>query len=397
MKDFTNARLLVLALASLIAWPLHAQESVYFDIKAAPESVMADYVDVEGGEKLVGVKKILVPQFRVEFMLRAESAASDGAYLGGGSHVSGSASVYVHLKGVDDAVLQKITDQAYADFVKEMTARGIEVIGPDKLASDGLYEPILRIGKPSGERLETKDSLSAFFAPTGARVYTLLRRTDKDRQGIGSSFSTAWDDTQKEIPKAELMLAKKYNAPSMKVLLTVTPARVKTSAAAAGGVVGAVASLMTSEEIKPGLTVTEESRLVFRSAEHSENDFKMFGGKSYFGSKVRDFTEEGDSAVYLKHDVRVSDPISVTGMVETTDDLNKVGNALAPVMALTLGHSGTHKEFTVEADPVMFEKVATEEISATNRMLAARFLKASNSVIPTVEPKSEASDNPASE
>lgn len=363
------------------------ESSQYFDMKAAPETLVAAYVEGEGEEKLYGIKKVLVPQFRVEFMLRAESSSSDGAYLGGGAHASSNASVHVHLKGVDDALLQKITDNAYASFVKDMSAKGIEVIGPDKLASDPLYEPILRVGKASGERLETKDSISAFFAPSGSKVYALLRRTDKDRQGIGSGFSTGFDDMQKEIPKAELALAQKYGAPNMKVLLTVTPARVKTSAAAAGGIIGAVASLATSEEIKPGLTVAEESRLVFRSAGHSENDFKMFGGNRYFGSKVRDFTEEGDSAIFLKHDVRVADPISATGLVETTDDLNKVGNALAPVLALTLGNSGTHKEFTVEADPVAFERVAAEEIVASNRLLIVRLQQAISA--PPVTPKTE--------
>lgn len=368
--------LLCLALAA----PLHAAELNYFDLKAAPEAQMPAYVDIEGADRLMGVKRVVVPQFRVEFQMRAEASASDGRYLGGGRHASGSSSAYVHLKGVDDELLQKLTDQAYAAFVQDMAARGIEVIGPDKLAAEAEYEPVLRVGKPSGETLETKDSLSRFFAPTGGRVYALLRRTDKDRQGFGSSFSTAFSDMQKEIPRAELALAKKYGAPSLKVLLTVTPARVNASAAAAGGLIGAAVSLMSSSEVKPGLTVTEESRFVFRSAEHSVNDSKMFGGSRFFGKKVRDFSEEGDSALFLKQDVRVADAISQRGMEETTDGLNKVGNALAPVLALTLGVSSKHVEYTVEADPPLFEKVAGEELRAANRMLIARLRQVTDGV-----------------
>lgn len=365
-------RLVPIVLCLALASPLHAEDLSYFDLKDTPEAQMATYVDIDGAEKLKGVRRVVVPQFRIEFQTRAEASASDGRYLGGGQHASSSSSAYVHLKGVDDALLQKLTDQAYAAFVKDMAAQGIEVIGPDQLANVAEYEPVLRVGKASGETLETKDSISRFFAPAGARVYALLRRTDKDRQGFGSGLSTGFSDMQQEIPRAELALAKKYDAPSLKVLLTVSPARVKAGAAAGGGLIGAAVSLMSSSEVKPGLTVTEESRLVLRSANHSTNDFKMFGGKRFFGKKVRDFSEEGDSAVYLKQDVRVADAISHSGMAETTDGLNKVGNALAPLLALKFGISSKHVEYTVEADPAMFEQVAGAEIIATNRMLIAR-------------------------
>lgn len=364
-----------------LALPAQAADPLdYFDLKAAPEAQMAAYVEVDGGARLKDVRRVVVPQFRVEFQVRAESSASDGRYLGGGNHVSASSTAHVYLKGLDDALMQKITDQAYATFVQDMAARGIEVIGPDKLAAEPEYEPVLRVGKASGETLETKDSISRFFAPAGGRVYALLRRTDKDRQGFGSGLATGFADMQKEIPKAELALAKKYGAPCLKVLLTVSPARVRASAAAAGGLIGAAVSLMSSTEIKPGLTVTEESRLVFRSANHSENDFKMFGGKRFFGKKVRDFSEEGDSAVYLKQDVRVADAISAKGMEDTTSGLNKVGNALAPVLALTLGVSGKHEEYSIEADPILFERVAGEELAAANRMLIARFSQAADGI-----------------
>jgi hypothetical protein len=67
-------------------------------------------------------------------------------------------------------------------------------------------------------------------------------------------------------------------------------------------------------------------------------------------------------------------------MVETTDDLNKLTNALAPVLALTLGVSSKHNEYTVEADPAMFEQVAGEELRAANCMLIARFRQAADGI-----------------
>ncbi len=375
--------LLSCLVCAALAGPLHAEDK-YFDLNAAPATLAADYVDGEGLEKLAGIKRVVVPQFRIEFQLRAESTGSNN-------------SAYVNLKGVDDALLQKLTDDAYAAFVNDMAAQGIEVIGPDKLAGVAEYEPVLRVGKASGETLETKDSISRFFAPTGGRVYQLLRRTDKDRQGIGSGFSTAFADMQKEIPAAELALAKQYDAPSMKVLLTVAPARVKAGAQGGGGLIGAAVLTFSSAKVKPGLAVTEESRLVFRSAGHSVNDFKMFGGSRFFGSKVRDFTEEGDSAIFLKQDVRVAETISQKELQETTSGYNKVSNALAPVMALTLGVSGgKHSEYTIEADPALFEKVAAAEIRAAHRMLVARLQEASRGVAVAPERQAGVQDGAAS-
>lgn len=360
--------LMILPLLLSLAAPVQAGEPGYFDLKAAPETLVADYVDGEGLEKLAGIKRVVVPQFRIEFQMRAESTGSNN-------------SAYVNLKGVDNATLQRLTDQAYAAFVNDMTARGVEVIGPDRLAGVAEYEPVLRVGKASGETLETKDSISRFFAPSGGRVYQLLRRTDKDRQGFGSGFATAFSDMQKEIPKAELALAKQYDAPSLKVLLTVSPARVKAGAKGGGGLVGAAVLALSSAKVRPGLAVTEESRLVFRSAGHSANDFKMFGGSRFFGKKVRDFSEEGDSALFLKQDIRVAEAISQKDMEDTTSGYNKVSNVLAPVMALTLGVSGgKHSEYTIEADPALFEQVAGAEIQAANRMLVSRFRQAADGI-----------------
>lgn len=373
--------LLALALSGLTVSAFATGELRYFDLKAAPDAQMPSYVDVDGIDKLKGIKRVLIPQFRVEYQLRAESSAADHAYLGGGQHAGASSSAYVHLKGISDEELQKLTDRIYQTFVDDLTRHGIEVIGPDKLAALPEYEPILRVGKASGETLETKDSLSRFFAPQGGRVYSLLRRTDKDRQGFGSRFSTGFADLQKELPKAELALAKKFDAPCLKVLLTVSPARVKTSAVAAGGLIGAAINLIgSSADVRPGLTVTEESRLVFRSASHSENDFKMFGGKRFFGQKVRDFTEEGDAAIFLKQDVRVEEPISQKPMEETTSGYHKVSNALAPVLALTIGQGRSHVEYTIDADPALFTQVAGEELIAANRMLLGRFRQASDGI-----------------
>lgn len=372
MRHFARTVLLCTGLATGLA---QAADPVYFDLKQSAAAQTPQYVEMENATKLKGVKKVLIPQFRIEFQTRAEAANSAGSVRTG----QGSASAHVHLKGLDDALFQKVTDYAYASLKSKLAAVGVDVVGPEALADEPEFAPMLRIGKPSPAELETKDSVSRFFAPGGGRVYTLLRRTDSDRQGFTSGFATGFEDVQREFPKAEIALAKKHGAPCMKVLLTVRPAQVDIKAVGLGGVLGAVGAAINaaSDAATAGLTLTEESRLVFRSAEHSENDFKMFAGKKLFGNKlVRDFTQEGDSAIFLKKDLIVAEPISESGLQETTSAARKVGNILSVATALTLGVSDQHKEYTVDAKPEWFIEVVSREIDATLDMLIARLAEA---------------------
>lgn len=389
----------MIALFSSYAWAI--EDNPYFDAKATPEQQMTSYVEASGTDKLKGVQRVLVPQFRVEFQLRSEVSKNvSERNVASAFTAQRNVSVYLLLKGVKDEQLQKITDIAYQNFLKKMAAAGIEVIGPDKLASEPEFAAVEKLGKVSPAVLETKDGISHFFAPNGGKVYTLLRRSDQDRQGFGSSWSSNFEDMTRELPKAELALSKKYHAPCMKVLLTIAPGQAEVSGWNGIGILGDAVTLVNgTAEVLPALTMLEESRIVFRSENHSENDTKMFGGKTFFGSKVRDFTQEGDTAVYLKKPLLIADQVSTKKMEETTGagsqvvnaatTVNKVskvggllgafggfvpfGGALAPVAQVAQVAEVTgnydHHEFTVEADPALYEKAANHEISLTMQLL----------------------------
>lgn len=402
-------RLAIFAVVALLTSPAWAiDDNPYFDAKAAPEQQIAAYVDASGTDKLKGVKRVLVPQFRVEFQLRTEVSKNvSERNAATGFTAQRNVSVYLHLKGVEDAQLQTITDIAYQNFLKEMSAAGIEVIGPDKLASEPEFAAVLKMGKSSPAVLETKDGISHFFAPNAGKVYTLLRQTDKDRQGFGSGLFSGFEDMMKEMPRAELALSKKHDAPCMKVLLTIAPGQASISGWNGVGILGDAVTLVNgTAEVLPALTMLEESRIIFRSANHSENDSKMFGGKTFFGSKVRDFTQEGDTAIYLKKPLLIADQISTKKMEETTgagaqvmnaattiNKVNKVGGLVgalggfvpfggalaqtaqvAQVAEVTGNHD--HHEYTIEAEPKMFEIAANREISAAVSLLLAKTTQA---------------------
>lgn len=398
-------RLAILATIVTLSSPVWAiEDSPYFDDKTTPEKQVETYVDATGTDQLKGVKRVLVPQFRVEFQLRTEAYKNvSERNVSSGFTAQRNVTVYLQLKGLDDAQLQKITDAAYQNFLKQMAAAGIEVIGPDQLASEPEFAVVLKIGKSSPAVLETKDGISHFFAPNGGKVYTLLRRTDQDRQGFSSGLTTNFEDMAKEMPKAELALSRKLNAPCMKVLLTIAPGQASISGWNGIGILGDAVTLVNgTAEVLPALTMLEESRIVFRSENHSESDSKMFGGNSFFGSKVRDFTQEGDTAIYLKKPLLVADQISTKKMEDTTGIGSQALNAATTVNKVSkvsglLGALGgfvpfggalsqsaqvaqvaqvaevtgnrDHHEFTIEADHKLFETAANHEIGLAMQLM----------------------------
>jgi hypothetical protein len=128
----------------------------------------------------------------------------------------------------------------------------------------------------------------------------------------------------------------------------------------------------------------------------------MFGGSRFFGQKVRDFSQEGDSAIYLKKPLLVADPISNKKMEETTglgsQALNATatvgkaanvagmlgalggfvpfGGALAPAAQVAQVANVTgkheHREYTIEAAPELFETAASHEITSTLALFLAK-------------------------
>jgi hypothetical protein len=65
----------------------------------------------------------------------------------------------------------------------------------------------------------------------------------------------------------------------MKVLLTITPGQAELSTWNGVGLIGDAVTLINgTAEILPALTMLEESRIIFRSENHSATDSKMFGG-----------------------------------------------------------------------------------------------------------------------
>jgi hypothetical protein len=123
--------------------------------------------------------KVIIAGFRVAFNLEgAASASTDsrlknlGNTIGSGPKTvtsDASTSMKVTLAGVDAALFQQITEQAYADFKAQLATAGRTVLGPDVLkASKGYGEPKFTATGPG--RPYTKDL--SFGAGRTVAVFT---------------------------------------------------------------------------------------------------------------------------------------------------------------------------------------------------------------------------------
>jgi hypothetical protein len=120
-------------------------------------------VDVKQLRATKGVKRVAVPGYRVIFTTRSKVVAKAEDWLGGvgGGRSSGAkATMEVVLGNVDFATLQKITDAAYADFIEELKATGMEVVTPEAITASPSFAKLKMTGS-TAEKPYTKRSRDA--------------------------------------------------------------------------------------------------------------------------------------------------------------------------------------------------------------------------------------------
>ena len=137
--------------------------------------------------------KVVIPGFRVVFVLTNEASASvaGGSTLGGGYSSGAKARLAVTLAGVTREMMQQITDAAYADLVAQLKAAGREVISVEQMRTTLGYraidffdsaEPRPRYIEPSVMKGDTRSM--AAMAPTGLPLWFM----PGDRYGDKSPF-----------------------------------------------------------------------------------------------------------------------------------------------------------------------------------------------------------------
>lgn len=125
-----------------------------------------------------GVTRVAVPLFTVEFVTAdSVSAQTSGFAAAGRSNVS----VHYALKGVAEPELQALTDQLYADFLRDLKAAGIDVLPQSQLQASSIYRKLAAGGSPA----PIKSDSAMTLAPPGMAIYGF----SKSSAGTGGGSS----------------------------------------------------------------------------------------------------------------------------------------------------------------------------------------------------------------
>lgn len=280
-------------------------------------------IKVEKGGTFKGVSTLAIGSFRVAFVTEDSAVStSHGVFAGGGS----AAKMTGILSGVDHALMQKIADEVYADFLKQAAAKGYTIIDSAKVAaSSPAYSAITQTVNFADSRIGT------LVIPTGQRSVALAADDSaKESHGsasMGGAFgnlgkTTAKSDANKAFPLA----AKDVGAPVIGVTINVNFANFKGTSSSFGS---------SKATVEPGATIDGTNkndaaiftsilawdaksceyigcmaRVILQGEIHSDaplGDVSKTGSKNfYYGTAKGTANIEADPALYEQHVLEVT-------------------------------------------------------------------------------------------
>ena len=215
----------------------------------------AAVVKVTRGGELKGKSSFALGAFRVAFVTHdAAAAAARGGVFGGSA-----AKISAELVGVDRALMQKIADAIYADFLKQAAARGYTVVESSSLLkTSAAYAALSPAENFSVGRLGT------FVIPTGQRSVGLASdaraKEEKGTGGFAARFNVVSDQVAKTPAyDAFPVSADQAGAPVLAVTIAVNFANFKASSSLGGSkaslAVGATVDGRNKLEILPSTAI----------------------------------------------------------------------------------------------------------------------------------------------
>ncbi|MFA7579554.1 hypothetical protein [Castellaniella sp.] len=120
--------------------------------------VTNDDIEVKNAKAFAGIQDVVIGGFKVGFN---ESKTVTGSSRLVGGRTTGE----MKLEGIDGATLQRITDQAYEDFVNRLEASGYRILPRETFTSHPLY------AKLSEHDFPFRDDNSSLFSSYGVGNY----------------------------------------------------------------------------------------------------------------------------------------------------------------------------------------------------------------------------------
>lgn len=194
---------LMLRLLAVLSLSIPALAMSPADIASTDIRKLVDVKSIRGAK---GAKRVVVPGYRVLFTTRTKVVARAEDWLGGvggGSSSGAKATMEVVLGNVDFPALQAVADAAYADFIDELKAGGIEVVPLETVTASQSYQK-LKITGSTAEKPYTKTSRDRnthwlVVSPTALPLWFTNWDGDVSDQGMNQTNIRAIQAMAKEL------------------------------------------------------------------------------------------------------------------------------------------------------------------------------------------------------
>lgn len=304
-----------------------------YDPKLPADQQAKTYLAAERTGNMKTVKKVFISSFDVLFVTKSAASAQAGGGVGQGTT---NVHAYYHLKNVDDARMQAITEKLFADAKAKLAAAGYELVD---LSADPLFAKLTESAEASpydqhGTRIFAPKGMGVWAGP-GSVVQTSGRR-NRIAQGAGDSPAQF---------EAQLMAEKGVDA--VHFTCQIDYANLETHGGYGAG-----------EARVQGTVVVNVNRGSMQFLAH-ERVTKQ--NKPFHRGEFMYITDPKFVNIYLKQ------PIVAEGAFATVKDTTNGG-----VAALQLLMGGRKdKTFDVEADPAAYESLAVTHGEALMDMVLA--------------------------
>lgn len=295
-----------------------------WDESAPIDTQAAAYIQDKNGDDFKDVKKIIIPYFQMEFVVKSAASASAFGDDGGSATVA----QLFELKGVTDEQLQTMTDRYYENLVAQLKAQGHQVVPHSELVKMKSFQAFEKFHKPTPHLEERNSSTSKFFSYKGMPMYFV----DGDKRlsvtgALGSAFSfgkrpAALEEDLEEESGAKVLRAR----------------YVVDFVSQAGSTSGGTASMDSSYQVAmapefTSVTVPSEGILIHLKA-------PLF--------------------------------TTSTTWVKSVNEMNAVSNrAISGVTAL-LGNTRSTREYIIETEPPVWETSVSKMVDVTQQMFFSK-------------------------
>ncbi len=134
-------------------------------------------------------KRIYISEFSVSYQMAYSqtSIARGGREIGGGYRGDAKASLSVAIPGIDPSELQKITDEVYQNYIKQLISEGFEIIKADEAGKTDIFSGWERMHGGSISQAQFPGYIAT--SPTGFDYY--VRRITKKGRAKNGVFEYA--------------------------------------------------------------------------------------------------------------------------------------------------------------------------------------------------------------